>query len=145
MTGAAYTGNIDFVSTISGKREIAGYSPVKGHDWVLGVSESHESFEKPLNQLFNKAMLSLIVIGLIFMTLAVLFARSIVKPIERLTMAAHALKSGDYDKATIKVTSGDEIGKLARTFNVMIDVLRQREREQKRKDLGRNKDLVEKE
>lgn len=143
MTGAVYAGNIDYASTISGKREIAGYAPVKGHDWVLGVSESHESFEKPLNLLFYNAMLSLIVIGLIFMLLAVLFARSIVKPIERLTMAAHALKSGDYDKATIKVTSGDEIGKLARTFNVMIDVLRQREREQMRKDLGRKKGLKE--
>lgn len=143
MTGATVPGNIDFVSTISGKREIAGYAPVKGHDWVLGVSESHDSFEKPLNQLFKKAMLSLVVIGFIFMALAILFARSIVKPIEGLTVAAHALKSGDYDKATIKVTSGDEIGRLARTFNVMIDVLRQREREQKRKELGRKKDLVE--
>jgi hypothetical protein len=29
----------------------------------------------------------------------------------------------------VRVTSGDEIGALGRTFNVMIDVLRQRERE----------------
>ncbi|MDP9107741.1 MAG: HAMP domain-containing protein, partial [Pseudomonadota bacterium] len=66
------------------------------------------------------------------LVLAALFARSIVRPIERLTNAAHALKSGDYDKATIKVTSDDELGKLARTFNVMIDVLRQRDREYQR-------------
>jgi len=55
-----------------------------------------------------------------------------VKPIERLTGAAHALKSGDYDKANIAVRTNDEIGQLARTFNVMIDVLRQRERERER-------------
>jgi nitrogen fixation/metabolism regulation signal transduction histidine kinase len=42
-----------------------------------------------------------------------------------LTVAAHALKDGDYDQ----VTSNDEIWRLARTFNVMIDVLRQRDRE----------------
>jgi HAMP domain-containing protein len=30
------------------------------------------------------------------------------------------------------VRSNDEIGQLARTFNVMIDVLRQRERERER-------------
>lgn len=35
-----------------------------------------------------------------------------------------------------KVTSTDEIGRLARTFNVMIDVLRQREREKQRGKLG---------
>jgi nitrogen fixation/metabolism regulation signal transduction histidine kinase len=31
----------------------------------------------------------------------------------------------------------DEIGRLARTFNVMIDVLRQRDREYKRRQRGR--------
>jgi nitrogen fixation/metabolism regulation signal transduction histidine kinase len=66
----------------------------------------------------------------------VLFARSIVRPIARLTDAANALKEGDYDRANIKVTSNDEIGRLARTFNVMIDVLRQRERERRRGRLG---------
>jgi len=77
-------------------------------------------------------MLSVLIVGGIFVLLALLFARSIVKPIERLTSAAHALKSGDYDKANIAVRSNDEIGQLARTFNVMIDVLRQRERERER-------------
>jgi nitrogen fixation/metabolism regulation signal transduction histidine kinase len=70
-----------------------------------------------------------VIVGLIFVLLASLLARTIVRPIEELTAAAHALKSGDYDKATLTVRSTDEIGRLARTFNVMIDVLRQRERE----------------
>ena len=52
-----------------------------------------------------------------------------VRPIRALTGAAEALKRGDYAGATVTVKSGDEIGQLARTFNVMIDVLRQRERE----------------
>ena len=55
--------------------------------------------------------------------------RSISRPVEALTRAADALKSGDYEAAHVRVTSGDEIGALGRTFNVMIDVLRQRERE----------------
>ena len=71
----------------------------------------------------------MVLVGAIFVFLALWFARSIVKPIEELTTAAHALKSGDYDKATLTGKSNDEIGRLARTFNVMIDVLRQRERE----------------
>ena len=74
-----------------------------------------------------------------FAVLALLFARSIVRPLERLTSAAHKLKSGDYAGATVEVKSGDEVGQLARTFNVMIDVLRQRERERARnRALGRD-------
>jgi nitrogen fixation/metabolism regulation signal transduction histidine kinase len=65
----------------------------------------------------------------LFVVLAVAFSRSIVRPIEALENAAHALKAGDYDNATVRVTSTDEIGRLARVFNVMIDVLRQREQE----------------
>jgi hypothetical protein len=39
-----------------------------------------------------------------------------------------------------EITSNDEIGRLARTFNVMIDVLRQRDRERQRKQVGRRDD-----
>lgn len=65
-----------------------------------------------------------------------MFARSITRPVVRLTEAANALKDGDYDRANISVTSTDEIGRLARSFNVMIDVLRQRERERWRRRRG---------
>ena len=77
-------------------------------------------------------MISMHLAGAIFVALASWFARSITRPIQKLTAAAHALKSGDYDKANIAVRSNDEIGQLARTFNVMIDVLRQRDRERER-------------
>ena len=51
------------------------------------------------------------------------------QPIRALTAAADALKAGDYAGAAVDVRRRDEVGQLARTFNVMVDVLRQRERE----------------
>lgn len=129
MVGNRQGGNITYVSTISGKEEIAGYAPVLGHKWVVGVTETKEYFAAPLNQLFRTVLYSVALVGLVFVVLALWFARSLVRPIEELESAAHALKSGDYDKANLTVRSNDEIGRLARTFNVMIDVLRQRERE----------------
>ena len=87
------------------------------------------AFAAPLERLFQTVLISVGVVGSVFLLLALWFARTIVKPIEKLTSAAHALKSGDYDKANIAVRANDEVGQLARTFNVMIDVLRQRERE----------------
>ena len=52
-------------------------------------------------------------------------------PGELLSLAFELInaRGGDYDNANIEVRSADEVGQLARTFNVMIDVLRQRERE----------------
>ena len=103
-------------------------------DSLDGLAEAireavRDYFAEPLNRLFQNTLLSVLLVGAIFVLLAMLFARSIVKPIEKLTSAAHALKSGDYANANIAVKSNDEVGQLARTFNVMIDVLRQRERE----------------
>jgi len=122
-------GNITYNSNIMKREEIAGYAPVPGTGWTVAVSESRDYFAEPLSRLFQNTLLSVLLVGAVFVLLAMLFARSIVKPIEKLTAAAHALKSGDYANANIAVRSNDEVGQLARTFNVMIDVLRQRERE----------------
>jgi serine/threonine protein kinase/HAMP domain-containing protein len=131
VVGAQHLGHVRYQSTVSHESEIAGYAPVLGHNWVVGVSESEKDFEAPLTRLYTQLAWSVGLVGLIFTGLALLFARSIVQPIRALTRAAHALKNGDYAKASLTVRSRDEIGHLSRTFNVLIDVLRQRERERR--------------
>ena len=143
MIGAKQPGNVAYYSNVAQREEIAGFAPVPGTSWVVGVSESRDYFAAPLDRLFHNTLVSVALAGTIFLLLAMIFARSIVNPIQRLTTAAHALKGGDYDRANIAVRSNDEIGQLARTFNVMIDVLRQRERERERRQsvqLGFRKD-----
>jgi HAMP domain-containing protein len=134
MVGAREKGNVSYFSNVSGREEIAGYAPVPGHEWVVGVSESRDRFTRPLDRLFRQVLYSVALAGAVFVLVAMLFARSIVRPIDRLTAAADALKRGDYANANVPVKTQDEIGRLARTFNVMIDVLRQRERERGRRE-----------
>lgn len=129
MLGAVGPGHVSYTSPVSGEDEIAGFAPVQGHDWVVGVSESREVFEAPIMTLYEHLLWSVGLLGLLFTGLALRFARSVVRPVRALTAGADALKRGDYDAASVSVRSRDEIGQLARTFNVMIDVLRQRERE----------------
>ena len=132
MIGAKATGHVSYYSNLTKQNEIAGFAPVAGHDWVVGVTESRVSFEEPLTRLYTQLLWSVLLVGLLFAGLALRFARGIVRPIQALTRAANALKAGDFDNATVPVARRDEIGQLARTFNVMIDVLRQRERERGR-------------
>jgi serine/threonine protein kinase/HAMP domain-containing protein len=127
--GARAPGNLAFHSPIDKRQVIAGYAPVKGHDWVVAVAEASEHFAAPITQLYETVLYSVFLVGAVFLLLAMLFARTIVRPIEALKDAAHALKGGDYEGAHLSVKTNDEVGQLARTFNVMIDVLRQRERE----------------
>jgi HAMP domain-containing protein len=122
-------GNVAYRSSTSGVDEIAGFAPVPGHDWRVVVSQTRATFEAPLERLLLHLQLSLALVGLLFVGLALRFARSIVEPVQQLTAGTHALKSGQFEQAYVDVRSRDELGQLARTFNVMVDVLRQRERE----------------
>ena len=64
---------------------------------------------------------------------AILFSRTITRPLARLTSAAHVLASGDYS-ARVTTNSHSELGELASTFNEMatrlekdVDELRKQE------------------
>lgn len=132
MRGATRSGTVSYHSALTRHDEITGFAPVAGTDWVVGMSEPRATFEAPLNALMHKLLWSVLLVGLLFTGLALRFARGIVRPIQALTRATNALKAGDFDQATVDVKRRDEVGQLARTFNVMIDVLRQRERERVR-------------
>lgn len=132
MVGARQAGHVSYFSHLTNRPEIAGFAPVPGQDWVVGVTESRDSFEAPLQALNRHLLWTVLLVGLLFAGLALRFARGIVRPIRQLTQAANALKAGDFNNATVPVQRKDEVGQLARTFNVMIDVLRQRERERRR-------------
>jgi C4-dicarboxylate-specific signal transduction histidine kinase len=129
MVGAKALGHVSYRSPLSNADEIAGFAPVQGNDWVVAISEPRARFEQPLRRLFLQLVASAVLVGLLFLGFALRFSRSIVRPIQALTRGADALKAGDYAGAAVQVDSRDEIGQLARTFNVMIDVLRQREKE----------------
>lgn len=136
VLGAKAPGNMRYRSAISDAEEITGYAPVPGTDWQLLVSEPLSRFEAPLKQLFVNMLYSVALVGLVFILFAMSLSRNLVRPILELTRASEALKAGNFDQAHVTVTTTDEIGRLARTFNVMCDVLRQREHERER-ELGR--------
>jgi len=129
LQGARAPGQVSYHSAVHGRDEIAGFAPVAGLGWTVGVSEPRAVFEAPLVTLERHLWWSVALVGLLFTGLALRTARGIVRPIRALTAAADALKAGDYAAAAVDVRRRDELGLLARTFNVMVDVLRQRERE----------------
>jgi HAMP domain-containing protein len=132
MLASKRGGSATYRSNLSGQDEIAGFAPVPGHNWTVVVSQTREAFEAPVRRLMLHLQISLALVGLLFAGLALRFARGIVQPVQQLTDSADALKAGHFDRAYVETRRRDELGRLARTFNVMVDVLRQREREQDR-------------
>ncbi len=73
------------------------------------------------------ALVALLVATTISLELTVMLSNSILRPLRDLERGLDRVKQGDYDVA-IPVTTGDELGELAASFNEMVVGLADRER-----------------
>lgn len=85
---------------------------------VIGEIIGEASLEKTLDALKN-ALFYGIVIGL---TLVLIVAGYIIRPIRKITDAAKKVASGDFN-TSVDINRNDEIGKLADNFNIMVKEL----------------------
>ncbi|MGH2953528.1 MAG: adenylate/guanylate cyclase domain-containing protein [Solirubrobacterales bacterium] len=72
-------------------------------------------------------MIALAVATTVSLELTVMLSKSILRPINDLERAVKAIEAGDYS-VSIPVTTGDEFGEVAASFNSMVEGLRERER-----------------
>ena len=100
-----------------------------GQRWTAFVLQSPAALQAPVARLRLHLQVALGLAALLAAALALRFARRLLQPVQALTTGAEALKAGQHEQAYVHVQRRDELGQLARTFNVTVDVLRQRERE----------------
>ena len=79
-----------------------------------------------LEDLGLDVMVAVIVAFTISLELTLLVTRSVIQPVDSLLKATEAVKRGDLD-ARVPITSGDEMGRLAGSFNEMMQGLSERE------------------
>ncbi|MGB7537698.1 MAG: GAF domain-containing protein [Anaerolineales bacterium] len=95
---------------------------------VIGIILAWLSYTSPQQQALNIVIVTLILVVVtagIAGTLALLIVRRIIQPIQALTETAGAIGAGDLTPRAL-ITSDDEIGILAGTFNSMARQLRDR-------------------
>jgi serine/threonine protein kinase/HAMP domain-containing protein len=132
-------GNVSLDSVDGRRREIVGFAPVPGFDGTVALARPRAVFEAPLDELRRRLLWTAGLAGVLFAGLALLVARGIVGPVKKLTDAAEALKTANFDRAADAVADvprRDELGQLARTFGVLIEVLRRREQDRGRSGPG---------
>jgi adenylate cyclase len=79
-----------------------------------------------LEDLGLDVVVAVVVAFTISLELTVLVTRSVLQPVDDLLEATEAVKRGDLD-ARVPITSGDEMGRLAGSFNAMMEGLSERE------------------
>ncbi|HEU0282472.1 MAG TPA: PAS domain S-box protein [Gallionella sp.] len=104
--------------TIHGFRFI----PEFGSACIMAHVDQNEAFA-PLNSLRRQLFFAIFLFGAILVIAVVYLAKSIVKPIAKLTEVTRAIATGDY-QAQADTAGSDEISELASSFNFMTRRLR---------------------
>ena len=98
--------------------------PIFGGDnaYIIYILDNKDTVSELNNQLFQIIMQALFIGFLISVLLSFLLSKTMVGPIEKLTVGAERVAAGDFG-SELPVESTDEIGILTGTFNEMAGVL----------------------
>ena len=107
-----------------GIRKTAAFAPVGFNGWSISATQNEEEFLAASVSIRNTNVLVAILAGLIMAVLVMLAARSIVRPINAAVAGLKDIAQGEGDLTMrLEIASRDEVGDLARWFNVFIQKL----------------------
>ncbi|MCB2357990.1 methyl-accepting chemotaxis protein [Clostridium estertheticum] len=104
-----------------GVSKYVGYAPVKDTDWVLIVTSPKNEILSGLNILKSNNVVIGIILLFIGLIGALVFAKTIIKPILFMTNYFKVMANGDFTKEipTAFLKSKDEMGSLANSVDIM--------------------------
>ena len=109
------TGAMEY--TVDGEKMLVAFSPVRGTHWSLVIQIPKSDY----GHFINGAMLISIFATLVGLTVSVLlilrFARSISRPVKRVTDRMVALSNGDLHTEVLPVSTGDELEVMTQTLD----------------------------
>lgn len=97
--------------------------PLKEKDWKLIYTVPASSFLAQVRHLTHNALFTTTITFIVVVVLTWLLSIKLLRPIKRLTLAANEIANGNLDHP-ITNGSGDEIGKLMQSFDVMRNKLK---------------------
>lgn len=128
-----------------GVEKYFAYAPIPNIDWSVGLGMPVDITVAPAKRIVSVIESAVIraiwmfVVAAIGILLAALFlayklARQQAKPVRVLADAATRIGQGDYSQS-VAITTHDEVGLLAQTFNTMADQLKQREKDLREQEI----------
>jgi class 3 adenylate cyclase len=100
-----------------GGETVAWQVQLRGRDQVLALLDS-------IQQGFLLILITGMAVSVVF---SFVIAGSVTRPLDSLVEATHQVEKGNFE-FQLKVKSGDELGRVARSFNAMISELKDKER-----------------
>ena len=109
------TGAVEF--PIGGEKMLVAFSPIRGTQWSLVIQLPKSDYSHFINGAMLVSILATLA-GLVVSVLLILrFARSISRPVKRVTDRMVALSDGDLHTEVLPVSSGDELEVMTQTLD----------------------------
>ncbi len=99
-------------------KNIVSFEPINNLGWSLGIEVNKDDYVVGFKRLASQFWLAIILIIFMLLLMGVHLSLKITNPILRLTQDAKKISSGKFGE-TVQITSNDEIGILAESFNTM--------------------------
>jgi methyl-accepting chemotaxis protein len=125
ITRAMMAGNQGALNYVfRGVPKIAGYAPVPLKGWGVAVTQDEAEFLAASRSIRNTILATTLVATVLVCLLVLLFSRSITIPLKKAVAGLQDIAQGEGDLTMrLQVSSRDEIGELARWFNIFIEKL----------------------
>ncbi|RKI71901.1 methyl-accepting chemotaxis protein [bacterium 1xD42-67] len=108
---------------IDGEKMLMAFSPIRGTQWSLVIQIPKSDY----GHFINGAMLISVLATLAGLTISVLlilrFARSISRPVKRVTDRMVALSNGDLHTEVLPVSTGDELEVMTQTLDTTLECM----------------------
>ncbi|TAN63162.1 HAMP domain-containing protein [bacterium] len=92
----------------------------KDWKWIIVIEQDEHETLAPVRNLRNLSSTAGVVTMLLVLAMALVIARSVSRPIQQITQVADKISKGE-SKARIDISSKDEVGELATSFNRMVE------------------------
>lgn len=103
-----------------GQKVLAATRYIAQADWGLAVMIDQSEAYQSLNELSNLLIVVVFIVSVVIIFVAFFLARFLNEPILALAATAEKIRDGDLTQRA-QISTGDEIGRLAATFNAMVE------------------------
>jgi len=121
MASQGYTGVIEMVD-YRGKEVLAAYTHMQETNWGFVAKEDISEIYGPIGIMIKNIIILFILIAFVLFFTSLLLSDSITKPLINMVVVSRKVRSGDL-KARNEISTEDEIGYLAESYNQMADFM----------------------
>mgnify|MGYP002794456599 CR=1 FL=1 len=104
----------------SGKEYRVFYQAIDNYDWIMMISIQRSELAKPIYQLIQTALITIVVGIIVCWIVLYLLAKSISRPIVMIKDMTHKMANGDFSFDPVEKKSKDELGQMTDSLNEML-------------------------